>query len=77
MTTQTISRAGSHDRSGDVLRAIRDHIVRRGYPPTVREIMAATGLRSTSTVMYWLRQLERAGRIERRHGARAIRVLEG
>jgi repressor LexA len=38
-----------------------------GFPPTVREIGAAVGLKSTSTVAYYLRDLEGEGRINRVH----------
>lgn len=48
-----------------------------GVPPSVREICAATGLRSTSTVHAHLKTLENAGYITREAGLnRAIR-LEG
>lgn len=46
-----------------------------GIPPTVREICAATGLRSTSTVHAHLKTLERLGYISREAGLnRSIRV---
>ena len=46
-----------------------------GLPPTVREICAATGIRSTSTVFAILGALERAGLIEREEGSsRAVRI---
>lgn len=46
-----------------------------GVPPTVREICAATGLSSTSTVHGHLRALENAGYITREAGLnRAIRI---
>jgi len=47
-----------------------------GYPPTVREIGAATGYRSTQTVFEKLRDLERLGLIERKGGARQLRLTE-
>ena len=48
-----------------------------GVPPTVREICAATGLRSTSTVHAHLKTLERLGYITREAGLnRSIRVEE-
>lgn len=37
----------------------------RAYPPTVREIGAAVGLSSSSTVHYYLKKLEGQGLIER------------
>lgn len=47
----------------------------RGIPPTVREICAATGLRSTSTVHAHLKTLERLGYITREAGLnRSIRI---
>ena len=46
-----------------------------GLPPTVREICAATGIKSTSTVFAILGALENAGLIEREGGSsRALRI---
>ena len=48
---------------------IREH----GYPPSVREIGEAVGLKSSSTVHFHLRHLEEAGYIEKNAGkGRAI-----
>lgn len=48
-----------------------------GVPPTVREICAATGIKSTSSVHNHLRVLEELGYIERIPGAnRSIRLTE-
>lgn len=46
----------------------------QGVPPTVREICAATGLKSTSTVHAHLRTLETLGYITRDHGHRSIKM---
>lgn len=47
-----------------------------GYPPTVREICAATGLRSPRSVSQHLQALERKGHIRRgREKSRAIQFL--
>lgn len=47
-----------------------------GLPPTVREICAATGIRSTSTVHAVLEALEEKGYIRRDgHNSRAIRIV--
>lgn len=47
----------------------------RGVPPSVREICAATGLKSTSTVHAHLKTLEKQGYIERDAGLnRSIRL---
>jgi len=48
-----------------------------GVPPTVREICAATGLRSTSTVHAHLKTLERLGYIARDAGLNRSIRLEG
>ena len=50
----------------------------KGVPPSVREICAATGLRSTSTVHAHLKTLERLGYIHRQAGLnRSIRIEGG
>ncbi len=50
-------------------RQILDYLVttaeERGYPPSMREIAAAVGLKSASTVLFHLRALEQAGYIQR------------
>ena len=49
-----------------------------GLPPTVREICAAAGIKSTSTVHAYLKTLEDEGYISRQSGLnRAIRVKGG
>jgi len=59
-----------------VFRAIVEHLAEHEYPPTLRELMTATGISSTSVMSGYLRRLEAAGRIRRERGSpRAIRVL--
>jgi repressor LexA len=54
---------------------ILEYIASRKLPPTVREIMNAVGLSSTSAVHHHLVSLERSGLIERAHAsARGIRL---
>ena len=49
-----------------------------GYPPSVREIAGAVGLRSPSTVHFHLRSLREAGLISQAEGkTRAITVTDG
>ena len=49
----------------------------QGYPPSVREIGEAVGLRSPSTVHFHLKHLEEAGVIEKGAGkGRAITLTE-
>jgi repressor LexA len=60
-----------------ILDFIRDHIEKRGYPPSVREIGDAVELTSTSSVHHHLRRLEKLGVLARTSGrCRAIRVVE-
>jgi repressor LexA len=56
---------GLTDRQQQVLRYIRDSITERGYPPTLREIGAHMGIRSTNGVNDHLRALERKGYLTR------------
>ncbi|GLY06470.1 MULTISPECIES: transcriptional repressor LexA [Actinoplanes] len=58
-----------------ILSVIRDSVRDRGYPPTVREIGAAVGLGSPSSVSHHLRVLERHGLLRREpNGSRAVDV---
>ena len=54
-----------------ILDFIRSEIETKGYPPSVREICAAVGLRSTSSVHMHLTQLEKQGVIRRARAAAA------
>lgn len=53
------------DRQRQILNFIRDHVARFGYPPSVRELGKAVGLRSSATVHTHLRRLEELGYIRR------------
>ena len=60
----------------EIVDFIKEFIATHGYPPSVREIRDAVGVKSTSTVHFHLTQIEQAGVIERRgKHSRAIRVL--
>lgn len=48
-----------------ILEYIKDEILKRGYPPAVREICEAVNLKSTSTVHAHLERLEKNGYIRR------------
>jgi repressor LexA len=56
---------GLTDRQQQVLHYIRQSITERGYPPTLREIGAHMGIRSTNGVNDHLRALERKGYLTR------------
>ncbi len=53
------------ERQREILKFIKSHCSRHGYPPTVREIGMAVGLASPSTVHAHLAKLEEAGEIRR------------
>lgn len=52
-------------RQHKILQVIRDSVERRGYPPSVREIGQAAGLKSPSSVAHQLKVLEKRGLIRR------------
>ena len=63
-------------RQKEILDYMESSTVELGYPPTVREICKATGLRSPRSVSQHLQALERKGYIERgKDKSRAIRFL--
>jgi repressor LexA len=53
------------ERQQRILATIRDWVVRHGYSPSTREIGAAVGLRSSSTVSKHLASLEEKGFLRR------------
>ncbi|CAN5399443.1 transcriptional repressor LexA [soil metagenome] len=57
--------AGLRPRQRKVLEFLREEIEKRGYPPSMREVGAAVGLTSTSSVAHQLKQLEKLGFIHR------------
>ena len=63
------------EKQMEIYRFIADFSQDTGYPPSVREICAAVGLRSPSTVHSHLKTLQRAGMIVKdEHKTRAINV---
>ena len=63
------------EKQMEIYRFIADFSQDTGYPPSVREICAAVGLRSPSTVHSHLKTLQKAGMIcKDEHKTRAINV---
>ena len=61
-----------------ILEYLKKEVREKGYPPSVREICEATGLKSTSTVHGHLSRLEKKGYIRRDPTKpRAIEILDG
>lgn len=48
----------------NILKAIIGYVEKHGYPPTVREIGEATGLKSTSSVHGYLKEMFTLGILE-------------
>jgi len=63
-------------REQEILNLLRQGLIENGYPPTVREICALTGLRSTATVHAYLERLEKKGYIKKAEDKpRAISIV--
>ncbi len=56
---------------------IKNYIIEKDYPPTIREIGDAIGVSSTSTVAYYLRKLEENNKIVKgSYKNRSIQLME-
>lgn len=65
------------EKQVEILNYMKKEIVSKGYPPAVREICEAVGLRSTSTVHSHLKKLEEKGFIRKDPTKpRAIEILD-
>ncbi|HOB20274.1 MAG TPA: transcriptional repressor LexA [Candidatus Atribacteria bacterium] len=65
------------DKQKKILEFLKEEIKAKGYPPSVREICDAVGLKSTSTVHGYLERLEKKGFIRRDPTKpRAIEILD-
>lgn len=65
------------EKKMQILEFIRSEIESKGYPPSVREICTAVGLKSTSTVHAHLTRLEEEGYIRRdATKPRAMEIIE-
>ncbi|WP_315114811.1 transcriptional repressor LexA [uncultured Clostridium sp.] len=53
------------DKQREIYNFIKDQVREKGYPPSVREICNAVGLKSTSTVHGHLKRLENKGLLRR------------
>jgi repressor LexA len=65
------------EKQKKILEFLKEEIRTKGYPPSVREICNAVGLKSTSTVHGYLERLEKKGFIRRDPAKpRAIEILD-
>lgn len=53
------------NKQREVLEYLKQQVLQKGYPPSVREICDAVGLKSTSSVHAHLESLERNGYIRK------------
>lgn len=60
-----------------LLNTMIEHLDTHGYPPSVRDLQAAVGLASSSSVAYQLNELEKRGFIRKQSGlARGMEILK-
>ena len=65
-------------REKAILKFIEKQVVENGYPPSVREIGKAVGLKSTATVHGYLESLEKKGYIKKEsQNGRTLKLLKG
>ena len=65
-------------REKAILKFIEKQVVTNGYPPSVREIGKAVGLKSTATVHGYLESLEKKGYIKKEsQKGRTLKLLKG
>jgi repressor LexA len=65
------------NRQRKIYAFLQEYMEANGYPPTVREIGQAVGIKSTSLVSYYLKSLDKKGLIDREPSvSRGIRLAE-
>lgn len=66
-----------NSKEKEILEFIKNELLLKGYPPSVREICSSVGVKSTSTVHGYLESIERKGFIKRNPAKpRAIEILD-
>jgi repressor LexA len=63
------------ERQNQILEFITDHVMKRGFAPSIREISKAMGFASPRAAHKHLKTLEEAGYLARESKARGIRVF--
>ena len=78
MPGSTQSKTRLSRRQQQILEYIRESVISRGFPPSIREIGEAVGLSSSSTVHSHLKSLETKGFLRRNPSKpRSIELLDG
>lgn len=64
-------------KQNNIIEAIKDITLAKGYPPTFRELGEEVGLKSSSTVMGYLVRLKAKGVVDWEEGkTRTLRIME-
>lgn len=72
-----MSKGNISKKQSEILDFIKEHLLERGYPPSVREMCNAVNLKSTSSVHSHLETLEKNGYIRRDPSKpRAIEIMD-
>ena len=69
--------SGLSEREQRILEYMREYVAKWGYPPTVRDVAGALGIKSTSTVHKSIAALEKAGAIKKQAGKRRALDIVG
>ncbi|MBQ4409753.1 MAG: transcriptional repressor LexA [Firmicutes bacterium] len=69
--------SGLSEREQRILEYMREYVAKWGYPPTVRDVAGALGIKSTSTVHKSSAALEKAGAIKKQAGKRRALDIVG
>lgn len=64
------------DRQKEALRYVSAFAAEKGFPPSLREIAKALGVRSVQGAKHHMEAIERKGFIRREPGARSITILK-
>ena len=67
--------ARTTDKSEKIVAFVRQYTHEMGFPPSIREIGAAVGLRSTASVSYHLQQLQQQGLLQAPVGKGRTRAI--
>ena len=68
---------GLSEREQRILDYMREYVAKWGYPPTVRDVAGALGIKSTATVHKAIASLEKAGMIKKQAGKRRALDIVG
>ena len=69
--------SGLSEREQRILEYMREYVAKWGYPPTVRDVAGALGIKSTSTVHKSIAALGKAGAIKKQAGKRRALDIVG